>query len=616
MTQVTDYFFSPFIPPQERRRRCVAHNGVQHASEIFPRDPLPGQAVTLAITTNAALPADHVAVYYTTDGTEAHGALGRAAQGEVVMAVPGDEIDDSAAGLHVRQWQAVLPGQPEGTLVRYRIDAWNGREPERLAWRADAADYYAPPAPEGREFAYHVDWRRMPDWAQDAVIYHIFVDRFAAAHDQPPLRDPGDITGFYGGTLRGVTEKLDYLADLGVTCLWLSPVMESPTYHGYDPTSYEHVARRLGSNDDLRDLITAAHARGLRVLLDFIANHTSTENPAFVEARQNPASPYAEWYTLAPTYTHGYLSYYNVPSMPVLTTDAAPVRDYLIQMALQWLKDFGADGLRLDNVSGPAHAFWTIFQEGIKAEAPDALTLGEVTGGIDDLVTYAGRLDACMDFPLTKMIRRAFAQRTATLDDLLTALELYDAALPASLGLGRLLDNHDMHRFLWLAGGDTRRLKLALVFLLTLSGVPVIYYGTEVGLSQRAGPEGQDAFAREPMPWGDAQQADVRDHTRWLLARRKTRQSLRRGQMARVPVSAPAGDPAQVGALVRWLGDEATLVIFNNAETPVDFAVAPADLPVAGDPSALWLLTPRSTLASAPALAGTLPPLSAAIAEW
>jgi glycosidase len=187
-----------------------------------------------------------------------------------------------------------------------------------------------------------------------------------------------------------------------------------------------------------------------------------------------------------------------------------------------------------------------------------------------------------------------------------------------------LLDNHDMHRFLWLAENDTRRLKLALTFLLTTPGTPIIYYGAEVGLSQRAGPDSQDVYARDPMPWGAAQQLDVLDYTRWLIGQRKQSPSLRRGSFARVPVVVSAGEVEQVGAYIRAFEDEVTVVIFNNGETPADYSIdrqLVAQYTQAGSTQpAVTLLSPEGvipqTVDVASGLTGTLHALSAAVVTW
>ncbi len=618
MAYIYDYFFSDYVPPQEQRHRYVVQNGVEHASETDPRDPEPGEEVELHITSLARLPIDRIAVYYTTDGQDPDGAFGTAANGTVVMAKKGEEVDYPAAGGATIRWHAHLPGQVDGTLVRYCMDGWNSGD-LRQHWPADVSDHYTSPAPAGRDYAYHVDQRDAPAWFDDALVYQIFVDRFAAAFDQPMLRDPGNLTGFFGGTLRGITEHLDYLADLGVNCLWLSPIMASPSYHGYDPSSFTQVAERYGTNADLRALIAAAHARGLRVLLDFVANHTATEHPAFQSAQRDPEAPEHTWYSFGPQYSNGYLAYYGVPSMPVLDTASAPVRAMLIAAARDWLADFGADGLRLDNVSGPAHAFWTIFQEGIKSDFPDALTIGEVTGGLDDIQTYAGRLDAVMDFPTTKWLRRVFAQRDGTLRDLLDMLVVHEQVMPARMGRARLLDNHDMHRFLWLAEGDAHRLQMALSCLMMLTGTPILYYGTEVGVSQRDGPPGKDVYAREPMRWGADQHADLLEHTRWLLKWRRERVELRHGQMCQVEVHVDVSQARQVGALARWVESAATVAIFNNHDATVTYRVQAANLPVCCQnepPSQAWLLTPTAIVGIAPDLAGDLPAMSTMFLAW
>ncbi|HZC05294.1 MAG TPA: alpha-amylase family glycosyl hydrolase [Ktedonobacterales bacterium] len=618
MAQILDYFFGAYVTPQEQRLRSVARNGVEHASEISPRDPAPGQEVTLTVVSDASLPIDRVAVYYTTDGSDPLGERGHARVGRVALAEL-DAVEAQPIGeTRVRRWLARLPGQADRTLVRYRIEAWSSMNPAQ-SWRADVNDPFVAPTPNGREFAYHVDRREAPEWVRDAIVYHIFVDRFASASDQPPLRDLQNLTEFYGGTIRGITEKLDYFSALGVNCLWLSPIMESPTYHSYNPSSYHQVSRRFGTNDDLRELIVAAHVRDMRVMLDFVANHTSNEHPAFLAAQQDPSNQKRSWYTFGPEYHDGYLTFYDVAGMPVLNTDSTPVRDYLIDAARFWLNELGADALRLDNVSGPTQAFWTHFQEGVKATNPDALTLGEISGDAVDIATYAGRLDACMDFPLTKLIRQVFAQRAASLASLLDSLTTDARAFPERMTRACILDNHDMHRFLWLAENDTRRLKLALTFLMVAPGFPVIYYGTEVGLSQREGPPGKDAYAREPMPWGSDQQGDVLEHTRWLIAQRAQRVSLRRGQIAPLAVNVESGDADEVRALARWTDDEATLIIFNNSDQPARYGLAWADLPFASAASwtasataQAWLLAPDGiTPVDAPSLSDALPSNSA-----
>lgn len=579
---IVDYAFGPHVLPQTKRRRAAVRDGLWHGGTIAPRDPLPDAAVTLTFWSNAHRPIDRVAVYYTADGSEPDGERGTARHGAVVLAEPDGALADPDTRRPLRRWLAVIPGQPEGTLVRYRADGFGQRRP-RHSFRADAVDPVAVNVPRGRVFAYSVDRFAPPDWFADAVFYQIFVDRFSAAHDEPPLTERAAMTDFFGGTLRGATERLDYLAELGVTALWLSPVMTSPTYHGYDPGSFDEVAARYGGTAALRGFIAAAHARGLKVVLDFVANHTSTEHPLFRAALADPASPHRAWYTIDGRRPYGYKVYYHVKSMPELNTELPAVQEYLIDAARRWLDDFGADGLRLDNVSGPSMGFWSVFQRAIKTTNPGALTLGEVTGGLEVAAAYAGRMDAVMDFPLTRQLRRVFAQRAAPLAELLADQQARAGELVPGQGRATLLDNHDMHRFLWLAENDRDRLKIAAACLLTLPGTPIIYYGTEVGVAQRAGPYGQDAFARMPMRWGADQDGDLLAWFRRLIALRRDHPALRGGAWLPVDVRPVAGQAAgiasQVGGYARVAGDDVVIIVLNNALEPATVAVRlPAQL--------------------------------------
>ena len=573
--QPVDFFFSPYLSAQERRRRAAVQDGLAHVSQISPQDPSPGESVALLFTANARLPIEQVAVYYTTDGSAPAGQRGVAHSGSVILAEPGETEDDAALNLPVRRWRAVIPGQSEGTVVRYRADGWSTHD-LKAHWYADAVDPVGPPPQQGRHFAYSVDRWRPPEWLADAIIYQVVVDRFSAASDELPLRDPGNITGFFGGTLRGVLEKLEYIRALGATCIWLSPVFESPTPHGYDPADYHHVARHFGKNDTLRRLIAEAHQRGMRVILDFVANHTSDQHPHFVDARINPQSEGATWYSFGNWPPYGYRSYAQVGSMPELVTENPEVQGYLIDAALHWLKHFGADGLRLDHVSGPTTAFWAVFQREIKQHFPQALTLGEISGPLSEIGMYAGRIDAFMDFPLAGMLRRVFAQRSVPLTELITYMEKRRQDMPPGMAHATLLDNHDMHRFLWLANGERARLKLAAVCQMTLEGTPIIYYGTEVGLSQDGDAHQENAYARAPMIWDGRQDQTLLTFYQHLIALRHAHPALRGGSyvpLAAEAVDGPAEAQAQVAAYMRSQENDHLLVALNNNEQPITLRI-------------------------------------------
>lgn len=622
-----DFFFSGHLSYGERRRRAALRDGLAHGSRIAPHDPLPGKPVALCFSANGNLPIDRVAVYYTTNQEEPQGVRGLSSTSMVVLAEPGETFYDASMDMPVRRWYAEIPAQPDGTLVRYRADAWSTSDPG-VRWLADNVEPVSAPPEHGRIFAFGVDRFQPPRWLDDAVLYQIFVDRFNTGAGEPPLRDPGSIAAPFGGTLRGVLEKLDYVQALGCNCIWLTPVCESPTYHGYNPSDYYQVAARLGTNETLKELIAEAHRRGMRMVLDFVANHTSNEHWLFREALANPASTAGRFYSIGPEWPEGYACYAHVRGMPELATEHAEVQRYLISAALHWLDDFGADGLRLDYVPGPPHAFWAAFQRGVKQRFPDALTLGEITAPLSEIATYAGRMDAFMDFSLAEVMRNVFARRTVPLASLLDYLDARVEELPPEMSRATLLDNHDMHRFLWLADGDTRRLKLGAVCQMTLEGAPIVYYGTEVGVSQHEDAGRENAYARAAMIWDDRQDTDLLAFYRRVIALRHAHPALRRGRRRRLDVTVTAGaehggaeDSTQVGAYVRELDGDALVVVLNNSEHPMTVQVSLDGVPHragAEQPSRDLrnLLAPRvddSVAVTDAAVRLELPPLEAAV---
>ncbi|GHO86562.1 glycoside hydrolase family 13 protein [Dictyobacter formicarum] len=622
MTQLIDFFFSPYTSVHKRRFDAAIEDGLAHLSQIQPLDPQPGQAVTISLFVNVNKPIERVAVYYTTDGTEPAGERGIVERGTVLFAELLEQQHYNAeTGQTARIWQVCIPAQKDGTLVRYRADGWSLSD-SSLHWYADRVDPVTVAQKKGRCFAYHVDRWEAPEWWHEAIVYQIFVDRFSSAQDEAPLHSEENcgITDFFGGTLRGIIEKLDYIQSLGVNCLWLSPLFESPSHHGYNPSDYHHVARRYGTDETLQQLIQEAHRRGMRVLLDFVANHTSDEHFAFVDAYNNPTSRYARWYNFTEIEPpHTYRSYAMVHTMPELSTDEPEVREYLNGAALYWLEHYGADGLRLDYVSGPSHAFWTSFQQAIKTAHPEALTIGEITSPMSEIVDYAGRMDGFMDFPLSAMLRRTFALRSNTLQELLSFLDTHSQEIPPSMIRAVVVDNHDMHRFLWLADGQRDRLKLATAFQMTLEGTPIIYYGTEVGLSQSDDAHKENAYCRAPMAWGEQQDQDMLAYYRRLIALRHQYRVLRTGKRRQIAVDSDV-DSAQVGAYIRYNDEDCVLVVLNNSEQPARVYVQLDDMLKNSGPMPVYLravLSRQEDQALLPIHNGqveiSLPPLGAEI---
>jgi len=478
----------------------AARRGLQHARDVEPRNPLPGQPITLTVWAGVNLTADAVACYYTTDGTQPAGSRGVAAQGQVARFEPAGVEWDTAAWGYRQRWTVTLPAQAEGVIARYCISAWSAGGDEVYAdWpqvraaseEAAAAYFNGKPVPDDLQvgdpsrphvFTLSVDRLTPPTWAREAVIYHVFVDRFFPGGGRD-WTQTDDLNGFCGGTLWGVAEKLDYIVDLGATCIWLSPVFCSETHHGYDVVDYGHVEPRLGGDAALKALVQAAHKRGLRVILDIALNHLSHHHPYFVDAHSNPDSPYRNWFIFDDSEL-GYRSFFGVESMPKLNVTTPAARQWLIDVGRYWLREYDVDGYRLDVADGPGPDFWTDFYRACKQEKPDSLCFGEVVDAPDIQREYVGRLDGLLDFHLCYSLRRAFAQERISADELARFIERHTAYFPPDFLLLSFVDNHDMDRFTFTAKGQTEALRQAAALQFSLPNVPVIYYGTEIGLTQ------------------------------------------------------------------------------------------------------------------------------------
>ncbi|MEA2515558.1 MAG: cyclomaltodextrinase / maltogenic alpha-amylase / neopullulanase [Thermomicrobiales bacterium] len=493
--------------------------GLYHGNRISPADPEPGQPVHVRVDAGTDVAATAVSLFYTLDGESPTTTSPR------IDLTAGASVWDTLLWGYRREWHGALPAQAEGTLVRYQIAATT--LDGETVW-ADVDQETG----EAASFAYHVDRERVPVWLREAVIYHVFVDRFSPGSGHA-WNTATSLNEIWGGTIRGVTEALPYLDELGVTCLWLSPVFPSPTHHGYDPTDYFGVEPRLGTVEDLREFFAAAHARGMRVLLDFVANHVSDEHPAFRRAMTDPVATERDWFTFI-EWPRGYRSFFGVSSMPRLAIDHAGAADYVIEAARFWLEQ-GADGFRLDYANGPSHGFWSRFRAATRAAKPDSATFGEVVETAELQRSYLGRLDGTLDFLLLQQLRSFFAFDAIPASTFDAFLAWHLDYFPADFVLPSFLDNHDMNRFLWVAGGDRRRLKLAALCQFTLPHPPIIYYGTEVGLSQRRDltyPDGSRRLeeSRTLMPWGAAQDGDLLAYYRTLVAMRRARPTLWQGE--------------------------------------------------------------------------------------
>jgi alpha-amylase len=466
-------------------------------------------------------------------------------------------------------------------------------------------------------------------WWNDAVFYEIFVRSFY------------DSNGDGRGDFRGMIEKLDYLndgdpettTDLGITGIWLMPMMESPSYHGYDVTNYYATEPDYGSMADFEAFLEAAHARGIRVIIDFVMNHSSSQHPWFTQSASSPTNPYRDWYVWSET-KPGFLGpwgqevwhprngayYYGLfwGGMPDLNWTNPEVREEMWDITRFWL-DKGVDGYRLDAIKylhedgsqleDTPETFRILeeFNEVYKSANPEAFTVGEIWSSTASVAPYVrnNRLDAAFDFDLSYALINGV--RSNNPNPIRNQLNIVSRAY-APLQYATFLTNHDQNRVIEEFGGDMGKMKQAAALYLTMPGVPFLYYGEEIGMLGSK----PDENIRRPMQWTPGPQGGFTSGTPWrplntnypqfnvqtmerdansllnhykkLIHIRNQQPSLRRGYL----LQAETGTNALLSYARVW-EEEAAVVVSNFGTSPV---AAPAiSLPATSLPAGSYPVT-------------------------
>ena len=478
-------------------------------------------------------------------------------------------------------------------------------------------------------------------WWQDAAFYQIFVRSFY------------DSNGDGIGDFKGITAKLDYLndgdpktkTDLGITGLWLMPIHPSPSYHGYDVMDYYAVNPQYGTMDDFKTLLSEAHKRGIKIVIDFVINHTSSKHPWF-EASASGDAQYRDWYIWKeenPAFKGPWGQqvwyggkggfYYAVfdSKMPDLNYRNPDVTQEIYKVADFWLKDVGVDGFRMD---GAKHVIeedqkqentastldWLkAFTAHVHQTKADAMVVGEVWSGLDAIGPYVneGALDLAFNFPLADNMLKAAS--SASTFQLINGLSGSQRAFQAGKYYAPFLANHDMPRAMTQLNEDLLKARAAASLLLTAPGVPFIYYGEEIGMR---GPK-PDEKIRRPMQWSAENMAGFSTATPWwlpdenypqvnveamnkdpqsllnhyraLLAVRNNHSALRTGQYVEVSSSNSA-----LFSSLRTAEKESVLVLVNLGNQPAkDIRLSWNSSPLQGSPASVLLMGPESIKISA-----------------
>lgn len=415
---------------------------------------------------------------------------------------------------------------------------------ETLFYYADIISKYLPA--ERSEFYQYPFIRReeindVPNWFKEAIVYNIFPDSFASGKrtltnkaEEVEWKDGIKLKSRLGGKISGITENLDYISDLGFNCIYLNPIFTAAEYHKYDLLDYFHVSPNLGTDEEFRQLVAAAHAKKMHVVIDGVFNHCSWFFAPFNDVvEKGESSEYRDWFydlkypVIRPEkgdVVPDYSCFAYERKMPKLNSSNAKEKEYFLQVCRYWIEEFHVDGWRLDVANEVDREFWRDFRRTAHEANPESVMIGEIWESSETWLN-GDMFDSTMNYDFRKNCRDYFGQ------DKINTEEFHDRVTKMMLryrtgtlrGQLNLLDSHDVNRFMSYCQNDFRRLKLAEVFLFTSPGIPCIFYGDELKM------DGNTEFTlRGPMPWDQAD-AGLTDFFRQLTALRKENQALTYG---------------------------------------------------------------------------------------
>lgn len=373
---------------------------------------------------------------------------------------------------------------------------------------------------------------RAPEWFLNAVVYNIFPDSFADGKARlcgmgKELKAPhGTVSkSRLGGTIKGIMENLDYIQELGFTCLYLNPIFQAGEYHKYDIVDYFHVDPCMGTDEDFLELTQAVHNRGMRIIIDGVFNHCSWYFPPFDDVvKHGNTSAYADWfYDLCFPVKRpqegevpGYACFAYEPKMPKLNTAHPGVQEYFAEVGRYWIEKFHVDGWRLDVANEVDKNFWRSFRSAVREANPEAVLIGEVWENAADWLK-GDMFDSVMNYDFRKHCRDFFALEKTGADDFLWRMADMQLRYPFQVTAAQLnlLDSHDVARFLGLCGGDYDRWQAAFLYLCMAPGVPSVFYGDEKKVTGI-----RETEYRQGMPW-DENHADSEDFVKTVLRIRR-----------------------------------------------------------------------------------------------
>lgn len=415
----------------------------------------------------------------------------------------------------------------------------------------------------------------VPQWAANKVVYQIFPSRFATTQPvdkelwyKAPITPMDDLHG----NLRGIIEHLDYIKDLGIDVVYLTPIFKSNSCHKYDTIDYYQVDPSFGTTEDLKELVQKSHERGMKVVLDAVYNHTGREFFAFQDIlEKGEKSKYLDWYfidELPPRGEWGEIpnfkcfGYYG--GMPKLNLKNPEVEKYITDVACYWIKECDIDGWRLDVGDEISHFFWKNFRKAIKAVKKDMLIIGEIWHYAGDFLE-GDEWDTVMNYPFYLNLIDLLADEKINVSQFVQNLGYLKGRLNKKCYplMWNLIDSHDTARFLHLCHDNKKKQHLAAAFQLLLPGMPMVYYGDEYAM-----PGANDPDCRRGMYWDEEyQDKEMYNWYKKLMQIRKAHACIVEGEM----IETITNDDDDTIVMIRKNGEETIAMLFNCGNSAKEF---------------------------------------------
>ena len=414
----------------------------------------------------------------------------------------------------------------------------------------------------------------VPEWAKNAIVYQIYPDSFATGKgfiskvgNRIKNADGSFSESKFGGTLKGITENIDYLVELGINCIYMTPIFKSLSWHKYDSVDYLEIDPCLGTKENLKELVETCHQNGIKVILDGVFNHCSPDFFAFKDVlEKGEQSQYVDWFyiknfPIVRKPCPNYECFAYVDTMPKLNTGNEEVKKYLLNVATYWIKEFDIDGWRLDVANEVNFDFWREYRKAVRAVKKDVLLIGEIW---DDAHAFlqGEQFDSAMNYNLYFACRDFFGEQSITTKQFADRVEYLLTRYKTQIQEVQLnlIDSHDVSRFLSIVNEDDRRLKLGALFLMTHVGIPMIFYGDEKGINGI-----EEIDYRKPMEWQE--KGELFDYYQKLIRLRKENMNLMLGKYRLLEAKGP------IYAYCRESNEEKLIVLINNSDQQIQYDV-------------------------------------------